>query len=555
MKVLENFRLVLLVVLVLVSIYFVVTPYLSKPIGVTVTFKESNAKCNNVDVGDTVVLVSGKLAENVDEFYQAVQNVKKDEFVALVVNSRPASCLAVSDGDLGITVKNVEAGSLKFGIDIEGGTRVLLEPKSPVDASVIEDAVGTLNTRINLYGLRDMRVTSIDNKIIQIEIGGTSGNEIRDFLARQGRFEGKVLYNIQTQNGKGNLILGDKNFDFKATNESFTIDNKNVLLNGTFSLDEISYTIGNVTENSASFFANVFSGDDIVTVFTDPQRSSVQRVEGGYEFVFTLQISQDSAKRFAKLTANQPITFTGNEKYIMPKLVLFLDDQPVTELNIVSDLAGQEITTPSVQGFRDTREGALVERQRLQTILRSGSLPVELNIIKIDTITQTAGREFINSTIFVMLAAAVAVSAVILFRYRSLKISIPMVIISFSEILIILGFAAMTQIVMKGGGWVLDIASIAGLIAVIGTGVNQLIIITDQILMDRDESLRYRERNALSIIYNSAYTVIAAMLPLLILGFGMLRGFAITTIIGILIGVLITRPAYSMILKKVLKLE
>ena len=40
-------------------------------------------------------------------------------------------------------------------------------------------------------------------------------------------------------------------------------------------------------------------------------------------------------------------------------------------------------------------------------------------------------------------------------------------------------------------------------------------------------------------------TIFVAMLPLVFAGAGLLKGFAITTLIGVTIGVFITRPAYS----------
>jgi len=130
-----------------------------------------------------------------------------------------------------------------------------------------------------------------------------------------------------------------------------------------------------------------------------------------------------------------------------------------------------------------------------------------------------------------------------------------MILISFSEIIIILGFAAFTQNITKGAGWVLDIPAIAGLIAIIGTGVNQLIIVTDQMLQEKEVSIKSRYKVAMSIIFNSAYIVIVAMLPLMIAGVGTLKGFAITTVIGVLIAILITRPAYVAILEKVKRLS
>ena len=43
------------------------------------------------------------------------------------------------------------------------------------------------------------------------------------------------------------------------------------------------------------------------------------------------------------------------------------------------------------------------------------------------------------------------------------------------------------------------------------------------------------------------------MLPLFWAGAGILKGFALTTIIGVSIGVLITRPAIAEIIKLILK--
>jgi preprotein translocase subunit SecD len=43
------------------------------------------------------------------------------------------------------------------------------------------------------------------------------------------------------------------------------------------------------------------------------------------------------------------------------------------------------------------------------------------------------------------------------------------------------------------------------------------------------------------------------MIPLIFAGAGMLKGFALTTIIGVSVGVFITRPAYASIIEILLK--
>jgi preprotein translocase subunit SecD len=109
-----------------------------------------------------------------------------------------------------------------------------------------------------------------------------------------------------------------------------------------------------------------------------------------------------------------------------------------------------------------------------------------------------------------------------------------------------LGFAA-------GIGYPLDLSVIAGFIAVIGTGVDDLIIIADEVMAEGDVTSRRvfqsRFRKAFWVIGAAAATTIIAMSPLAILSLGDLQGFAIFTILGVLVGVLVTRPAYGDILR------
>ena len=60
-----------------------------------------------------------------------------------------------------------------------------------------------------------------------------------------------------------------------------------------------------------------------------------------------------------------------------------------------------------------------------------------------------------------------------------------------------------------------------------------------------------RIKRALFIIVGAFLTIVAAMLPLFGAGAGLLRGFALTTILGVSVGILITRPAFAEILKQI----
>jgi preprotein translocase subunit SecD len=60
-------------------------------------------------------------------------------------------------------------------------------------------------------------------------------------------------------------------------------------------------------------------------------------------------------------------------------------------------------------------------------------------------------------------------------------------------------------------------------------------------------------KRAFAIIIGAYFTAVVAMIPLLWAGAGLLRGFAFTTILGITTGVLITRPAFADMVKRIEK--
>ena len=71
----------------------------------------------------------------------------------------------------------------------------------------------------------------------------------------------------------------------------------------------------------------------------------------------------------------------------------------------------------------------------------------------------------------------------------------------------------------------------------------------DESKQSTEISLKQRLKRAFAIILGAYFTSLVALLPLLWAGAGLLKGFAVTTLIGITLGVLITRPAFSDIVK------
>tara|TARA_Y100000310_G_C20137925_1_gene558918 strand:- start:8 stop:583 length:576 start_codon:yes stop_codon:yes gene_type:complete len=188
---------------------------------------------------------------------------------------------------------------------------------------------------------------------------------------------------------------------------------------------------------------------------------------------------------------------------------------------------------------------------KLQTILLTGSFPFQLDIVRLDTISPTLGSSFVTNAIIVGLLAILAVAIVVFIRYKNIKIALPMIIASLSEVVIILGISALIK-------HNLDMAAIAAIIAAVGTGVDDQIVIIDEVLTKSESFLsswKQRLKKAFFIIMAAYFTTFAAMLPLFRAGAGLIRGFALITIIGISIGVFITRPAFAAMIENLNKKE
>lgn len=412
--------------------------------------------------------------------------------------------------ELGITVYDRPTNNIRKGLDLEGGTRVLLKPQTEVSDEDVDILVTSIRQRLNVFGVSDIIVRPTTDfsgdTFISVEIPGVNNDEVRELLSQQGKFEARV--------GAQTVFLGG---------------------------DDVAY---------------VCRTSDCSGI--DPQGGCGQDASGQHfcSFRFAISLSPEAAQRQAQATGLLDVLVDhSGQGYLSENLSLYLDDELVDELRIAAELKGSAQTDISITGSGSglTQELAvqdtLAQMKELQTVLISGSLPVKLDIVKTDAISPLLGESFLQNVILIGFLAIFAVILVVVIRYREWKVSIPMVVIMVSEVVILLGLASII-------GWRLDIAAIAGIIIAVGTGVDDQIVIADETISrskrKQNSSWKDRLKRAFFIIMAAYFTTTVAMLPLWFAGAGLLKGFALTTILGISIGVFITRPAFATIMETLL---
>ena len=464
-----------------------------------------NAKGNAKDAGLKGIIKSlnNHAISNDADFNKLKQGFEQKQKVEIKTN-KDTYVLMLAKPEF--TVKTIPKTRIKLGLDLQGGARALIQPEAVnLSQQDVNNIISIIQNRFNVYGITDVSVKPVKDmagKIyILVEMAGATPKQLKELITSQGKFEAKIN-NIT-------IFIGGKR------------------------------DITSVCQN-------------------DPSCAGVrecQQTDKGYycKFEFAIYLSQKAAEKQANTTSKVP---ESSEKpgYLNSTIDLYLDNKQVDKLLISKDLKGRATTQIAISGpgtgktKQDAYENAQANMKKLQTILITGSLPVKLNIAKLDSISPKLGKQFLKSIIIAALTAILAVAFIIFLRYKKIILAVPVIITMLSEIFIILGVAALIN-------WNLDLASIAGIIAAIGTGVDDQIVIIDEAHSSRQLSFKQRIKRAFFIILGSYATTFVAMLPLWWAGAGLLKGFALTTIIGISVGVFVTRPAFSEMIGRIKSLR
>jgi hypothetical protein len=91
--------------------------------------------------------------------------------------------------DIGLNLYEAPKTNIKMGLDLVGGSRVVLKPQEKISQQDMDFTIGNIKERLNVFGLSDLIVRQASdlesNDFIIVEIAGATKEEVRSLLASQ----------------------------------------------------------------------------------------------------------------------------------------------------------------------------------------------------------------------------------------------------------------------------------------------------------------------------------------------------------------------------------
>ena len=384
--------------------------------------------------------------------------MRKDSLLKLIV------CVVAIVGIFLAFVRPL-ANSIRQGLDLQGGTHVVLEAEDTDIAKVNDDAMNRVVTimekRVNALGLTEPIIQREGERRVIIELPG-----VKDPDAAIKTIGKTAMAAIKTI-GKTAML-------------EFKDEDGNTVLTGTDLKDAQAAT-------------NQQNGQNVVN----------------------LEFTDEGAKKFADLTS----------KNVGRTIAILLDGEVLTAPNVREPILGGKA---EISGQK-----SLEEAQNLAVVLRSGALPVKVNIIETRTVGPSLGQDSKDKSEF---AFAVGIGAVLLFMLLFYRVS------GFIADVALMAYTIMLLALLYVLDATLTLPGVAGIILSIGMAVDANVLIFEHFKEEyqiQGKTLRLSMdsgfKRAFTTIFDSNVTTLIAAGVLFFLGTGTIRGFAITLGLGTLL--------------------
>ena len=428
----------------------------------------------------------------------------------------------------------------KLGLDLRGGTTIVLQPQTTdvgkITPESVAQAISILRQRIDGVGVSESEIraegSGTSTKII-VSVPGTTQRELVALVGQTAKLSIRpVLFagNALTSNGS---VVFPEYIDAQSRSSFETLDCNSEI---TSSMDDPQKSLFSCDEGKGTKF--ILGASKVEGSQVDSAQFSLDNSLG---WITTISFDRVGQAYFGELT-----TKIASLPSPRNQIAIVLDGKVVTAPRVDGPLTGG---TVSIYGSF-TREYA----SGLSNVLKYGALPFSFEVNEVQQISASLGASQLRSGIAAGLLGLLLISIYIFFYYRALGIlAVGSLLVAF--IITYEIFVALGDVI----GLTLTLAGIAGAIVSIGVTADSFIVYFERV---RDE-LRVGTSLQLSLIRGwakakrtiwvaDAVSLIAA----LVLYFGTtgnVRGFAftlgLTTIIDLVIVYFFTRPALVLLAK------
>jgi preprotein translocase subunit SecD len=400
---------------------------------------------------------------------------------------------------------------LRLGLDLRGGSQLTLQVKPTetvpkITPDKMEAVQQVVEDRINPNGVQEIVVQIVGDDQLLVQLPGvsdpTEAERILQDVAKldfRGQRQGteaqlQIEYQVRQQKELELAALQQAGDAAAIATKQAELQASEAAIAGLFDKTELT-------------------GDKLKNAFAQPLQ--------GNSWEVGLAFNDQGAQEFANLTKN--VAGTGRS------LGIFLDDRLLSAPRVDAKYAATGIAggNASISGGFDAKGAARLAQQ-----LKGGALPVPVEVVENRTVGATLGQDSIQRSIYAGLLGLALVLIFMVVYYR-----LPGLIADISLILYALFNLAIFNIVPV----TLTLPGIAGFILSIGMAVDANVLIFER---TREElqagKTLYRSveagfYRAFSSILDSNITTLIACGALWFLGSGLVKGFALTLAIGIVV--------------------
>ena len=238
------------------------------------------------------------------------------------------------------------------------------------------------------------------------------------------------------------------------------------------------------------------------------------QISQGNQSVVGLEFSDEGGKKFADLTARN----------IGKPIAIVLDGEVLTNPVVQEAITGGRA---QISGSR-----TMEEAEHLAILLRSGSLPVKIEVMENRTVGPTLGQDSKEKSIKAFGIGVIGVFVFMILFYRLSGIV---------ACIALLLYVMMLLLVMRYLNATLTLPGIAGIILSIGMAVDANVLIFERFKEEIRNGKTLRSamdagfNRAFVTIFDSNVTTLMAAVILFYLGTGPIKGFAVTLAIGVIL--------------------